>query len=194
MSLPPLATAADLTMLGIAIPPGISATALLDGVSAAIRDAAGCPITLTTSVVTIGAGRGQWLDLPSQPVASVDSLAMDGVPVTDWKLVDGRLWRECGWQHGSTPVNITVSFTHGYVVVPQDIVNLACMLAAPALQAAADGFSTPRGIESVAIDDYRETRTTGTSEIVDPTEIPERTRTALRARFSASAAVVGARR
>ena len=186
-----LASRDDLTARGISFPTITMADALLASVSDAIRDAAGCPISQQTSTVTLWTEPSRRIELPSRPVISVTSVLLDGIEVTDWKLRGSSLWREIPWQcRGAIPSELTVTFTHGYATVPEDIVNLACMLTAAALNAAAEGFEGHRGLASEAIDDYQVGYTTGTDEVVDPIELPQRTRDMLRRRFGGSAAVV----
>lgn len=193
----PLATRVDLANRGISASSEALADALLEAVSAAIRDAAGSPITQETSTVTMWTEPARRIELPARPVISVASVSVDGEPVADWTLRGSALWRSEPWQARSEPPReLVVTFTHGYATVPADIVQLACVLVAAGLAAAdGDGFGANRGKTYTSIDDYREGFATGSTEVVDPTEIPERTRLALRRRFGrlSSAVVDGAR-
>lgn len=192
---PPLATAADLAKYNIDTSDTELVDELLDSVSAAIRDAAGVPITRETSEVTLPGVCNEFLQLPGGPVRSVASVLVDGTVVTDYKIRDGRLWRRRGWGNVSTDVEVT--YTHGYDEVPADIVKLTCTLVAAGINEATseDGPASRRGLASWSegVDDYRvqETYTRGRDEVVDVTSIPERTREWLRARFGSLAAVTG---
>lgn len=186
-----LATTDDLTVRGISFPSVSRAEALLESVSAAIRDAAGCQISEQTSTITMWTEPSRRIELPSRPVTSVTSVLLDGAEITDWKLRGSSLWREIPWQcRGAIPSELTVTFTHGYTTVPEDIVHLTCMLTAAALNAATDGFAGHRGLSGETIDDYQASYTTGADEVIDPIELPQRTRDMLRRRFSGGGAVV----
>src|SRR5690625_7223461 len=76
--------------------------------------------------------------LPGGPLREVASVTVDGKPVTDWRLLDGRLWRPYGW--GGAHVPIEGTYTHGYDPVPADIVRMVCMFVSAGLHAAEDGF------------------------------------------------------
>lgn len=187
-----LATRADLDALGITYSTEALADALLASVSASVRDAAGCPISQQTSTVTIQTEASRRLELPARPVVSVASVSIDGEEITDWVLRGSSLWREVTWQQqGAVPSEVEVTFTHGYATVPADIVTMVCMLTAAGLKASEDGFAGHRGASSFGVDDYRESYATGEDEIVDPTELPERTAKKLRKRFTGRSVVSG---
>lgn len=184
MALEPLATLADLTELGIAITPAPLVDSLLTSVSAEIREAAGVMIgPKSTSTIKLTGGRERYLAIPATPVRSVSLVLLDGAAVSDWRLTDGRLWRACGWASDEGPSEVTVTLEHGLDEVPADIVRLACMLVAAGLAASTDGFEGHRGKQYTSIDDYREGYLSGAEEVVDPAEIPDRTRAMLRRRF-----------
>lgn len=185
--LPPLASAADLEALGIDTSDMSRVDSLLVSVSAEVREAAGVPISRTTSTVTVGGTCDVFLDLPGRPVRAVSSVEVDGSSVDDWRLVDGRLWRRCGWAGTHAPV--TVTYDHGFDEVPADIVRLVCMFVAAGLHAAEDGYGSRRGMAYERIDDYQAGYMQGEHEVVDPAGIPERTRRMLRERFGAGAFV-----
>lgn len=138
MALAPLATIADLTAMGVTIDPAEEATlgTFLTVASAAVRDAAGTAISSTVSTVTVEGGGSQWLTLPGAPVTAVQAVALDGVPLTDWKLSSGRLWRSQGWSGYAGPSAVSVSYTHGLPEVPADIINLVCRIALAGMEAA----------------------------------------------------------
>lgn len=197
MPLANLAATADLTNRGITPAPGEEqrVTTFLAEASAAVREAAGVPISRLTSTVVLAGTSSHWLRLPGPPVASVASVTLDGTTVTDHKLVDGSLWRPCGWQPGYEPALATVTLTHGFVEVPEDIVGMVCVLVAGALRASrattdGTGLAPPRGVQSVAIDDYRVQYDTSTDQAVTMFDIPDHVQRKLRARFGGGADVV----
>lgn len=191
-----LASTTDLTARGITwVSPDEDTLVdvFLSEASAAVREAAGVPISLVTSTVTLRGEATHWLPLPGPPIVSVATVAIDAETVTDFKLVDGRLWRACGWQPTCEPALVDVTFTHGFTDVPVDIVGMVCVMVAGALRAAkSDGVApVPSDVVSVAIDDYR------VQYSQDPDgrsftlfTIPEHVRCALAARFGGGAGVV----
>jgi hypothetical protein len=201
VALTPLATAADLAARGIiSVFPQVDV--FLAEASAAVREAAGSPISQTTSTVKLHVHPGtSWIRLPGQPVTAVTAVELDGEPLTDgWSLVDGELHRPAGWASaGPTPV--TVTYTHGLPVVPEDIVGLACSIVAAA-KAALDeddeglGLAVDNGrVQSVTIDNFTETYSTAGEAVaaVTPFMLPERTRRWLATRFGGGAAMVASR-
>lgn len=151
MALEPLATVADLEARGLTV--DASETGVVDVslrvASTAVREAAGVPISRTTSTVTVEGVPGQRLSLPGAPVVAVDQVLVDGQEVTDWRLTSGRLWRACGWSR-CEPSEVTVTYTHGLEGVPDDIVDLVCRMTAAALVAyrsTADGTGMAAGRE-----------------------------------------------
>ncbi len=80
-----LATVKDLDSYGIEYADEKLAGKLLESVSAAVRDAAGCPITRGEYTVTIPGETSRRLDLPMRPVISVSRVLMDGEQTGDWK-------------------------------------------------------------------------------------------------------------
>lgn len=197
MALEPLATVADLTARGLTVEP--SETALvdvyLDVASAAVRAAAGVPISQTTSTVSLEGELSQWLSLPGPPVTAVASAQVDGEAVTGWRLRSGRLWRACGWLNGCEPSEVTVTYTHGLPTVPADIVDLVCRIAAATLIA----YRSQPGGEGLAAKDIRAERigdysvTYGDAGRITEVELPDYLRKQLRARFGGGATVVRSR-
>lgn len=189
MTLDPLATTADLLDQGFSInDTGKDPLVALRAASAAVRDAAGCVISQVTSTISLPAPSGRWLDLPAGPVASVATVLVDSVAVSGWRLIEDRLWRDCGWWAGWYPALATVTYTHGLAAVPDDIVQLVCDLAIADLLT--DTPHDPR-VVSEAIDDSR----TGwqPDSGVSVFELPERTRLMLARRFGGGAYVTGSR-
>ncbi|TDD88357.1 hypothetical protein [Actinomadura rubrisoli] len=200
MTLAPLATTDDLDARTIAWDDQDLAETYLGVASASVRDAAGVPISRVTSTVSLFGDDGQWLRLPGPPVISVATVTLDGgalVQGTDWALVDGALFRVCGWRVcGPLPVPAVVTYTHGLAEVPADVVDLVCRLTASALVAAAaeddgSGLAVDR-IVSERLGDYAVTydKASGATEM----ELADRTRDRLRSRFGGTgAAMVGTR-
>lgn len=198
MALPPLATVADLTTRGLTVEGSETALAgiYLEEASAAVREAAGVPISQTTSTVTMeGPDDSLWLTLPGAPIVSVSSVAIDGESVTDWRLRSHRLWRAGGWSPRCEPSEVSVTQTHGLPTVPADIVGLVCRIAAAVLiahraQPGGEGLAA-RDVRSERIGDYSVTY--GDSGRITEIELPHYLREQLAARFGGGAAVVRSR-
>ncbi len=185
----PLATPADVAKLGVDTSDAELTAFLLDSVSTAVRDAAGSPIVKTTVTVTLPGTREQFLPLAGSPIRGVDTVTLDGAVVSDWKLRDNRLWRAEGWREQHVDVEVTYSF--GLDTVPADIVKLVATLVAAGINESVDGGAgSRRGLAYARIDDFQEGYLQGDAEVVDLTEIPQRTKDALRKRFSAGGAYV----
>lgn len=191
MVLQPLATEADLSARKVDTSDATLIAALLSSASAAVREAAGCSISEATGTVVLSGGAGRYLRLPGWAISGVESVSVDGVAVTDWRLVDGRLFRRQGWGDPCDPPEVVVTYTQGVATVPEDIVNLVCSLVAAGVAAAEDGFDPHRGISSERIDDYQRSFTRGDDEVVDPLDLPERTRSWLARRFGGGSYVTG---
>ena len=197
MALAPLATVADLEALGVTIDPSEVdlVEVYLDVASAAVRQAAGSPISQTTSTISIEGEPDQRLRLPGPPVTAVATVEIDEVAITDWRLRSGSLWRELGWSPGCTPSEVTVTYTHGLPVVPVDIVNLVCRIAATTLlayRAAPDGSGlAAREVQQERIGDYFVTY--GDDGGITEMELPDSTRNRLAARFGNTAALLRSR-
>ncbi|MHC3391299.1 head-tail connector protein [Streptomyces lavendulocolor] len=197
MALDPLATVADLTSRGLTVEPDETAVVgvYLDVASAAVREAAGCPISQTTSTVTLDGEPEQRLRLPGPPVTAVAAVLLDGEAVTDWRLRSSCLWRAGGWAPTREPSEVVVTYTHGLPVVPADIVDLVCRIAAATLVAyrAEDGGTglAAQDVRAERIGDYSVTY--GDSGRITEVELPDYLRNRLRARFGGGAAVVRSR-
>jgi hypothetical protein len=197
--LAPLATTADLTARGVTVDPAdatVYAT-YLDVASAAVRDAAGSPISSTTSTVSGLYGDGDRLMLPGPPVTAVTTVTIDGTTVTDYKLIDGSLYRDCWWLSPTTgcPAPVTVTYTHGLPQVPADVVDLVCRMTISAVVAAisaSDGSGL--AVNDVASERLGDYSVTYNSEAgVTEMELSDRTRARLRARFGDSVGMVRTR-
>lgn len=186
-----LATVQDLQNRGITAEPTVLAETLLGSVSAAVRDAAGSHISVTESTIAEAGTPSQWLPLHVYAPREPSAVEVDGVEVTDFKFVDNRLWRSGGWVIKREPSIVSITLEHGLDTVPADIVNMVCMFVAAGIAESKSRFAKPRGRQYISIDDYREGFATGDNEIVDPTELPQRVKDALRARFAGSVATTG---
>ena len=190
MALDPLATVADLEARGLTV--DASETAVVNvylGVaSAAVREAAGTAITRTTSTITLEGVPGQRLTLPGPPIVSVDAVTVDGRTVTGWRLVSGRLWNAAGWT-GRDPSEVEVTYTHGLLAVPDDIVDLVCRMVAAALLAyrsedGGAGLAADKEITSERLGDWSVTY--GADGRVTEMELTQAWRDRLAARFGNS--------
>lgn len=186
----PLATLEDLTALGISTANPVLCHSLLESVSAEVRDAAGVAISRVTATITLAGSYEQYLALPVKPVTEVLSVSVDGTPVTGWRMIDGKLWHPQGWS-SYAPSLVDVELTFGYTKVPADIVRLVCMLVSAGIEAAKDGFGSSRGLTYESIDDSRIGYAIGDNEVFDVTALPERSRQALKIRFSGGVNVTG---
>lgn len=153
MALAPLATVADLTARGVTIDPAdedVAAT-FLAVASAAIREAAGVPIApqVESTVSGLFADDSLWLTLPGPPVVSVSSVSVDGAPVTDWTLRNGRIRRAAGWNG-----DVTATYTHGLPSPPADLVDLTCRLALAGFNASQNGSLAASNVWQERIGDY----------------------------------------
>lgn len=194
MSLPPLATVEDLDARGIDTSNSALISALLESASAAVRDAAGVPISEVTATIELPSTPGRRLDLPA-PVRSVDGVLVDGTPVEDWRLVGRSLWRDSGWQpYRAIPSSVSVTLTFGLPEVPPDIVDLVCNLVGAGVAHAASGYAARGSVvsERERVDDYERSLTfaQGTEATASPMELPPRTVAMLRRRFGSSVRVV----
>lgn len=197
MALHSLATVADLAARGLVVEADETAVTgiYLEVASAAVRDAAGCPISQTTSTVDLEGESDTRLRLPGPPVTAVTTVLLNGSPVTDWRLTSSRLWRAAGWNGGDGPSEVTVTYTHGLPTVPADIVDLVCRIAAAALvshRAEDDGTGIAAAdIRSERIGDYAVTY--GDDGLISDMELPDYLRERLAARFGGGAHLVRSR-
>ncbi|MEU0133397.1 hypothetical protein ABZ172_05050 [Streptomyces sp. NPDC006296] len=196
MALDPLATVADLAALGLVIDDDETAVATryLTVASAAVRDAAGSPISQTTSTVTLEGEADQRLRLPGPPIQSVSAVAIDGAAVTDWRLRTDRLWRFGGWTRAE-PSEVEVTYTHGLPEVPADIVDLVGRLVAGAMASyrAEDGGASlgTQVVTSERIGDYAVTY--GGDGLATDMELPAYLRERLAARFGGGMSLMRSR-
>lgn len=191
MALASLADVTDLSDRKVDVTDGALAQTMLDSASAAVRDAAGCPISQAVSTVELVAPQSRWLALPAGPVTAVTEVKVDGAAVTDYRKIGDRLWRSSEWS-GCVPVMVTVTYTHGLTVVPEDIVSLVCAFAAAGMNKAAEDYEArPAYLMSTKIDDFYEQYATDDNALQDVFQIAPATRDALRRRFGGGAYVTG---
>lgn len=184
MALSPLASTADLTARGITTG---SVALALSVASSTIRDAAGSAISSVTGTVVVPAPSGRMLTLPG-PVSNVTAVLIDSTAVTDYENLGNALWRRCGWSCEPVPVSVTATF--GLAAVPDDIVDLTCMLAKAWLDHVAAGGGSVAGLTSAKLDDAAEGYSDEFAGQVSPIYIPDVTRRWLSARFGGGVAVV----
>lgn len=191
MALEPLATLADLEARGVDTSNTTQAETMLEVASAEVRAAAGSPVSQATSTVNLAVWPDEfYVKLPGLPVTAVETVVLDGEEISDYKLVDGMLWRSCGWAY-VCPSMLTVTYTHGLPEVPADIVDLVCSFAAAGLNAAESGdYGASPNAVAERIDDYSVTYAQGAEAVSRAMEIPPRTRRALAVRFGGGMAMV----
>lgn len=191
--LDPLATIGDLSDRGITVPDGMDPVALLNSASSSVRDAAGVPISETTSTISLPVDDWCSFDLPGGPVTDVASVLVASVPVVGWEAFWGTVTLPVGWTE-CLPVMVTVTYTHGLPEVPADIVDLVCGMVSMA--AAQNGsYGSAARSNSVHLGEYSEAfnHPAGT-ESQSPMDLPKAKRDELRARFGTSAVLIGSRR
>lgn len=203
MVLAALATTLDVAKRGVTIEAGERdlLSTYLDVASAAVRQAAGTPISRATSTVELEGSWRQWLHLPGPPVVSVSDVTLDGTALvadTDYVLRNSQLWRLNGWQSFTTwaPSLVSVTQVHGLLTVPADIVDLVCRLAATALVAwrsdpSGSGLATQGNVRQLTLADYSVTYA-ASGQITEMT-LPDQLRAQLAARFGNNAVTVGSR-
>jgi hypothetical protein len=198
MALDPLASVADMEARGVTVAAGeaVFLAASLDSASTVVREAAGSPISTATSTVELEGETGSRLRLPGLPVRSVSEVLLDGVPVTDWRLRSGALWRAGGWSSGSGPSAVSVTYVHGLPEVPADIVDLVCRMAGQALLSFRENEDAlaalaDKPLSQERIGDWSATYTFAPEYSV--MELPEKVRRRLAARFGGNLAAVRAR-
>lgn len=193
MALSNLAASSDLSTRGVVVTNTALVAVMLAVASAVVREAAGSPILQATSAVTVWAtDADQYLDLPGKPVTAVASVTLNGTALaTDsYRLVNSRLWRRCGWMSCGEPLPVTATLTHGFAVVPADIVNLVCDVAEAGIKMANSGGVHDPRILVESVDDYSVTFAQGAGAVASVMELPALTRYALRKRFGGGVGVV----
>lgn len=128
-------------------------TSLLEDASTYLRDdVLGQQIfPQSTSTFTAWPDGGR-VEIPQQPLISVDSVVQSGVtlvPDTDYKLRDSTL----SFNHDA-PVDIT--FTYGYEVAPESLKRWTMVLVSQTLIPLEQQLGlTAGGLSSIAIDDFK---------------------------------------
>jgi hypothetical protein len=121
----PLATITDMTdRVGLEIDFARANACLVDA-SAAVRRVTGQTLSEATTTVRLTPGRDR---LGQRPVTAIVSAVDDNgttVDVTSW-TAEGEI---------TAPGPVTVTYTHGYPTIPDDIVAIVCQVAARSLTA-----------------------------------------------------------
>jgi hypothetical protein len=183
VALPNLASSSDLSARGVDISNTALVSTMLGVASALVREAAQSPILSATVTVSWWV-TDEWSTfetIPVRPVQSVSAVTLDGVAVTDHKVIHNDLWRATGWADFE-PVEIEATVTVGLPVVPESIKQLVCDLAILGMGTATEGATDPR-VVAERIDDYSVTFSDAGSAVASAMTIPQATRLALRSRF-----------
>lgn len=121
---------------------------------------------VTNEMITLDCAGGTKLFLPELPVVSVASVVEDGealVVTDDYKLGQyGILHRvDDVWASGIQIVTLT--YTHGYATIPDDVVGVCTRAASRAYQAglAAAAVGAVSGVASMTLGDYSVSLGTG---------------------------------
>jgi hypothetical protein len=159
VALPPFAAVSDLAALMQTDVNEAAAGVALASASALIRGWTRQTISrVVDDVVTLRAPEGyeRALVLPQRPVQSVSRVEINGLQLVDWVLSNDRLLRYCGWRYlpGRMPYLdpglVTVTYTHGWAEIPDDV-RAVC------LDLASMTITNPSGLRTVQIDDYSRT-------------------------------------
>lgn len=143
----------------------VQLSALLDAASEYLQSVIGCrvavPAETVTVALTVPSGERR-VRLPSAPVREVIAVTVDGAACTQWRVVDGALYRTDGWVGCDDYVSVQVTYRHGYDVAPGDLKSWAIALAVQAhASTKALGTLSPGAVQSVRIDDYSVSYATG---------------------------------
>lgn len=153
--LPSLATPEDATAYGYTLPAD-TAEVWLARASVRVRRAAGWAINSATSTVRLPVDHHE-IVLPSPPVTAVASVAGVNPDGTTTPLTVGVDWTWDGQERirlGPWLEQADVVYTHGFVTMPDELVELVCSVA-QRLSNTPVGMEA--GIRSVTIDDYSRT-------------------------------------
>lgn len=128
-------------------------TALLEDASTYLRDdVLGLQVFPQSQSTFRAWPDGGRVDIPQQPLISIDEVERDGVTLvldTDYTQRDSTLMFRT-----DDPVDIT--FTYGYETAPESLKRWACVLVSQALTPLEAGLGlTVGGLSSVAIDDFK---------------------------------------
>lgn len=155
MSLPPLATQADADTYGYTLPAD-TADAWLARASVRIRRTAGWAINSATHTVRFPVDDDE-IVLPSPPVTDVASVARIAHDGTVTLLDPTRQWAWDGGERITLRARADLAevvFTHGFVTIPDELVDLTCQVAQ---RLSNTPLGMEAGIRSVTIDDYSRT-------------------------------------
>ncbi len=167
MALPPLATVTDLQSRfprTLTADEGSRAGFLLGDASTLVRNYTGQQFTrVTNDTVTLRLNRGR-ITLPQRPADKPTAIAYaDGVgtiPTAAWwwgglDTVDFMpppwLGNGPAFTHLRRPTTVTVTYSHGYTELPQDVVSIVCSMVGRVISA---GAVMP-GLSSGGLDDFR---------------------------------------
>ena len=151
------------TFLGTTIlPDDAQALLAIDEATAVIQNYCNQKIEQVSDDTTLLDGTGSTkLFLPEIPVSSITSVEVDGVLLdpTYYALAEnGVLWRKHGvWTVGAR--NISITYTHGYASIPEDVKGVCYRSAARLYQAQlkARRQDFVSGLQSVSVGDWSET-------------------------------------
>lgn len=147
-----------------------SAQLALESATGQIQGATGQTFFKVTGDTVTLPGYKRNILLPQRPVSDVTAISLTDWGFTDypaaygsWRLTNGVLeWRgDIGVQYPESdggvgrsmwPRLVTVTYDHGYDVIPSDVKDVC-------LRLAAERFSNPEGLDSERIDDYQYRRT-----------------------------------
>lgn len=121
------------------------AEALLKDASSAVRDATGQTISQATTTVRLSPQRVgcDWgILLPQYPVVSVDTVVDDDATDVDVEWTAGAFIR--------TAQIVTVTYTHGYDPVPDDVIAVVCQITGRAIAQNTDNA----GVQSETLGGY----------------------------------------
>lgn len=143
-----LATASDLASYLQQDLDTSTATLVLSIASAELEAAADTKFSSTSATYTVEGTGQQSISLPRYPIIAVQSVTVDGVAVTDYTRIGSNLYRILRFG-GTSPyaAAVVVTFTYGYVTVPDDVKSAV-------LEMAAQAYVNPTLAMREQIDDY----------------------------------------
>ena len=109
--------------------------------------------------ITLDSSGGRRLFLPELPVTAVSSVVEDGVTLVeddDYKLGQHGILHRVGQDWAAGIQIVTITYTHGYALSPDDVVAICTRAAARAYQAglkAAETEGVP-GVTAMGLGDY----------------------------------------